>query len=211
MHQTTEKDIVFWNSLSGKYDRLINGMASKAYQILFAELAADVAGTPNVLEVATGTGIIALQISPLVLNISAIDLAPEMINVAREKCRQQNLQNVSFSLGDAHHLQFADRQFDAIIASNVMHLLPRPTLALQEMKRVLKDDGKIILPTYLHGASLKSHILSRLAGLSGFKVRSRWSHTSFKKFLVSNGLQVVKEKMLPGKIPLAYVVMLKKM
>lgn len=207
MNHTTQKEIAFWNSLAPKYDRVVDGIAAKTYRRLLAELAGDVAGAHNVLEIATGTGIFALQLSPQVKSITAIDLAPEMIKVALEKCRQLNLQNLTFRLGDAHHLEFADTQFDAIIASNVMHLLPHPELALQEMKRVLTGTGKIILPTYLHGANLQSKILSHLMGLSGFRARNRWSEAAFKDFLAGNGLQIVKEQILPDKIPLIYLVL----
>jgi ubiquinone/menaquinone biosynthesis C-methylase UbiE len=87
-----------------------------------------------------------------------------------------------------------------------MHILPEPRLALQEMKRVLKDDGKIILPTYLHGANLQSKILSLLMGISGFRARNRWSVASFREFVTSNGFHISKEKVMPDKIPLMYMV-----
>lgn len=201
-----EKEKKFWNSLAGRYDRFIKRIATKTYLSMFSNLKEDLTGAGHVLEIATGTGLIALEISHFVSQITAIDIAPEMIRVAKEKYAQHFPKNIDFVTGNALKPDFADKTFDAIIASNVMHLLPSPEVALLEMKRILKDDGKIILPTYLHGSGLKSHIISRLISLSGFKVRNRWALKTFRGFIAENGLTIVKEELIKDKIPLIYLV-----
>jgi len=201
-----EKEKKFWNSLAGRYDGFIKRIATKTYLSVFSNLKEDVTGAGHVLEIATGTGLIAFEISDYVTRVTAIDLAPEMIRVAKEKYLQQNNQNIDFLVGDATNLEFQDNFFDVIIASNVMHLLPSPGVALLEMKRILKEDGKIILPTYLHGANLQSKILSRLMGISGFQARNRWSVATFRQFVKSHGFQISKEIVIPDKIPLMYLV-----
>jgi len=206
MKNRVEQEKKFWDGYATRYDGFIRKIASGTYENLFEKLLTDTSGTGNLLEIATGTGIIALKLSSHISNITAIDLSPEMIKVAKQKCSQQNKKNIEFRTGDACNLEFPDTSFDVIIASNLLHLLFMPDLAMQEMKRVLKDGGKIILPTYLHGANLISHILSRLMGLSGFKVNNRWSVTTFREFVTSNGFRITSEKVIPDKIPLIYLV-----
>jgi ubiquinone/menaquinone biosynthesis C-methylase UbiE len=206
MENRVELEKTFWDSFAKKYDKFINKIASKTYGIIFDNLAIDTSKSENLLEIATGTGIIALRLSDHITKIIAIDIAPEMIKIAKEKSLQKSISNIDFRIGDSCNLEFQDKTFDTIIASNVLHLLFEPNLALQEMKRVLKDNGQIIIPTYCHGANLKSHIISRLMGLAGFKARTRWTLTSFRDFVRENGFEIIKEYLIRDKIPLVYLV-----
>ncbi len=205
-----EKERAFWNLSAGKYDGLINKKASKAYEVLFKKLLQDTVETEKLLEIATGTGFTALKLSPHISNITAVDLSPEMIKIAEKHRAEKFIKNVDFKLGDACKLEFRDKAFDTIIAVNVMHLLFEPETALKEMRRALKDDGRIIIPTYCHGVSVKSHIKSRLMSLSGFKVRSRWSAASYKAFVEKNGFKITKENILEGSIPMVYLTAVKR-
>ncbi|MFA5419067.1 MAG: hypothetical protein WC341_11480 [Bacteroidales bacterium] len=87
-------------------------------------------------------------------------------------------------------------------------MLAGTDLAMQEMKRVLKDNGLVIIPTYCHGANLKAHLLSRLMvlGLPGFKARSRWSFRTFRDFVKRNGFRIISDDKIHGPIPLLYLI-----
>jgi ubiquinone/menaquinone biosynthesis C-methylase UbiE len=206
MKNRVEIEKAFWNSFAKRYDGFIHRMVSKTYEILLTKLANDTDKTENLLEIATGTGIIALKLSHHIAKITAIDIAPAMIKIANEKSHQASVSNIDFMVGDSCNLSFPDRTFDTIIASNVLHLLFEPDLALRERKRVLKDNGQIIIPTYCHGADFKSHIISRLMGLAGFKARTRWSVTTFRDFVRNNGFKMMKEDVISDKIPFVYLV-----
>jgi ubiquinone/menaquinone biosynthesis C-methylase UbiE len=200
----SEKD--FWNSYAKKYDNFLNRNVSKTYGIIFNNLVTDTSETENLLEIATGTGIIAIKLNDFISKITAIDIAPEMIKIAKEKCIQKSIHSIDFMVGDCCNLQFPDKWFDTIIASNVLHLLFEPGLALQEMKKVLRDNGQMIIPTYCHGSDLKSHLLSRLMGLAGFKARTRWTPATFIDFVKKNGFIISKESVIKDKIPLVYLI-----
>ena len=47
-------------------------------------------------------------------------------------------------------LPYADKSFDVVIVSNALHIVPQPEKALAEIRRVLKDDGVLIAPTFTH-------------------------------------------------------------
>lgn len=200
----------FWNSKAQDYDKVVNKFFPKIYEAILANLVQDVGQSKKVLEVATGTGTLAVKLSDYVSHITAIDIAPEMLNVAKAKSVQMQKNNIDFEIGDVCNLKFDDKSFDTVVASNVLHLLFHPQLALQEMRRVLYDTGKIIAPTFCHGENFRSKMLSGLLALLGQKTKSRWSQKSFKKFVEDNGFAITKEIYVDDKIPLVYIVAIKK-
>ena len=207
------KEAQFWDTFAVKYDSFMAKRASKAYREVFGQLRFDTKNTVNLLEIATGTGIISFELCKQVSQIVATDLSPEMIKTAKEKAAKQSVTNIDFRIEDACHLSFSDNSFDTVIASNVLHLLVHPDKALKEMKRVLKKDGQVILPTYCHGNSLKSRMISNLMSLAtrkGFKANSRWSVKSFTNFVLQNGFRIIRENTIKGSIPLVYLTGLKK-
>lgn len=206
MKNRIESEAKFWNSIATKFDGVVENRFHDAYEFIFEHLAEDVEDSKNLLEVATGTGIIAIKLSSQVPRVTAIDISPQMLEVAKKKCAEEKIDNITFNFGDACALEFGDKTFDTVISSNVLHLLYEPEMAFQEMKRVLKDNGKIIVPTFCHGANLRTHFLSRMARLFGQKTNSRWSRRSFRRFVENNGFEVSKEAYLDGTFPLVYVV-----
>ena len=197
----------FWDSFAKKYDKNRKKPGTnESYKKLFKMFKEDIAMTENLLETATGTGLISLQLSSLVSEITAIDLSPEMLKIAQEKASKQEVVNIDFREGDICNLDFPNNFFDAVIASNVLHLLFEPEKAMQEIKRVVKPKGKVIIPTYCHGENLRSHFFSRCMNIMGFRARTRWSVVSFQKFVTENGFEIVRQKILKGTIPMAYLV-----
>lgn len=207
MDNRTDIERKFWDSFAIKYDNNRKKSSTNGtYEIMFSLLKEDITEAENLLEIATGTGIISFQLCKQVREITAIDLSPEMLKIARVKAENQSVTNIDFMEGDICNLSFADHSFDAVIASNVLHLLFEPDKAMQEIKRVVKPGGKVIVPTYCHGENFGSHFFSRCMNLIGFRARSRWSIASFQKFVAVNGFKIIKRKILKGIIPMIYLV-----
>ena len=97
----------------------------------------------KVLEVAVGTGK-NLTYYPRDCRIIALDLSNEMLNVARNKAAKLSV-HVSFSVADAEALPFPDKSFDTVVSSLSTCTFPNPVAALEEMARVCRADGKILL------------------------------------------------------------------
>ena len=196
----------FWDSFAKKYDNFIDKNATSSYERLLKELKADSYGANELLEIATGTGLLSIELQSLLQKITAIDISPEMIAIANQKLEDKQITNIEFKVGDSYQLEFSDSSYDLLLASNVLHLLFQPEIALKEMIRVVKPNGKIIIPTFMHGQNLKSHILSRFMGIVGFKARNRWSVDSFKVFVEKYRLQIDKAEIFEDRIPLLYLV-----
>lgn len=160
----------------------------------------------HVLEIATGTGIIALALCDHIQNIEATDFSSDMITAAQKKARQMQISNVRFSVQDACDLNYSSNYFDAAIISNTLHIMPNPKKALEEIKRVLKPEGKMIAPTFVHVDSIKDAVLSKLMSLTGFRAYHKWTQRSYHEFLEQNGFEVVDAKLIKASFPIAYVV-----
>ena len=98
----------------------------------------------NVLEIGcgngTGTKLIQKYFKPE--KIHAIDLDQRMI----EKAVKKNMDStISFAVGDATKLQFENNQFDAVVDFGIIHHIPNWEKCLEELKRVLKPGGELIL------------------------------------------------------------------
>ena len=135
----------FWDKNAGRYDRFMRKDAA-AYEQMYG-LLRPVVRQKTVLELATGTGLIAKHIVRYADHIEATDASQEMIEQAKQGVKSTKLY---FSVQDMFHLPYADQSFDVVIVVNALHIVPEPEKALSEIRRVLKDDGVLVAPTFTH-------------------------------------------------------------
>ena len=190
----------FWDKNAGRYDRFMRkdrAAYDEMYELIRPEVKAK-----TVLELATGTGLIAKHIVNAAAHIEATDASAEMIAEAKRDTRSAKLH---FSVQDMFRLPYAEESFDVVIVSNALHIVPQPEKALAEIRRVLKDDGVLIAPTFTHGNStLQGRIKLFFMKLAGFPLNSRWSSADYLAFLRQNGWSVRKSAVLKGSFPLTY-------
>lgn len=97
----------------------------------------------DVLEVAVGTGK-NLPYYPRGCNVTATDLSPEMLTVARKRADRLDI-DMTFYVMDAEALDFPDGSFDTVVSTLSTCTFPDPIKALREMARVCRPGGKILL------------------------------------------------------------------
>ena len=148
----------FWDKNAGRYDRFMRKDRA-AYDEMY-ELIRPVVRYKTVLELATGTGLIAKHIVNAAAHIEATDASAEMIAEAK---RDTHSAKLHFSVQDMFRLPYADKSFDVVIVSNALHIVPQPEKALAEIRRVLKDDGVLVAPTFTHADNA---FFAQLFGLS---------------------------------------------
>lgn len=194
----------FWNRYAKLYDFEINRFNREAYSEMYRLMSRVLTKNMKVLELATGTGLIALNIAGSAGSIEATDFSPKMIEAARKKERPGN---VHFSVEDATALSFADRTFDAVIISNALHIMPAPETVLNNIKRVLRPNGLLIAPTFSHGHlrdstwKLNAFVLKFI----GFETYSKWKPEEYVAFINRNGFSVSSWKLLNAAFPLVYL------
>ncbi|GKH52060.1 SAM-dependent methyltransferase [Eubacteriales bacterium] len=190
----------FWDRNAGRYDRFMRKDGA-AYDEMYA-LIQPIVRHKTVLELATGTGLIAKNIVNAAAHIEATDASAEMILEAKQDNRSAKLH---FSVQDMFRLPYADKSFDVVIVSNALHIVPQPEKALQEIKRVLKDDGVLIAPTFTHAEnSISGKVRAFFVRLAGFPLHSRWASEEYLCFLRQNSWTVRKSVVLKASFPLTY-------
>ena len=162
----------------------------------------EVARGKDVLELATGLGMIARHIAPIANHVIATDFAPKMIETAR---KAKNPENVRFEVADATSLRFMDKAFDVVVIANALHIIPNPEKALAEIRRVLKDDGVLIAPNFIFREGGKRNLWQKFLSLVGVRFAHEWTEVEYKSFLKANGWTITKDCVIKGRIDLAYV------
>ncbi len=137
----TDKARRIWDEIAPTYDRKI----SFAEKIQFGGGREWVCSraTGVVLEVAVGTGR-NLPLYPRGVNIIAIELSPAMLAVARQRIADRGI-DADLREGDAQSLPFDDNRFDTVVCVLALCAIPDHARAINEMARVLKPGGKLIL------------------------------------------------------------------
>ena len=190
----------FWDKNAGRYDRFMRKDGA-AYDEMY-ELIRPVVRHKTVLELATGTGLIAKNIVNAAAHIEATDASAEMIAEAKRDTRSAKLH---FSVQDMFRLPYANQSFDVVIVSNALHIVPQPEKALAEIRRVLKEDGVLIAPTFTHAEnSFSGRVKALFMKLAGFPLHSRWTSEEYLRFLRQNGWTVQKSAALKASFPLTY-------
>ena len=190
----------FWDKNAGRYDRFMR-KDTAAYEQLY-ELLRPVVRQKTVLELATGTGLIAKHIVRYADHIEATDASQEMIEQAKQGVKSAKLY---FSVQDMFHLPYADQSFDVVIVVNALHIVPEPEKALSEIRRVLKDDGVLVAPTFTHADNtFFGKVKAFFMKLAGFPLHSKWTSHEYLAFLRENGWTVQKSTVLKASFPLTY-------
>jgi len=99
---------------------------------------------PRVLEVGVGTGK-NVEFWPLNCKITAIDLAPGMLDIARQRAKNLNRHEDDLFLADVQHLELPSAIFDTVVATFVFCSVPDPIQGLREIGRVVRPGGQIVL------------------------------------------------------------------
>lgn len=105
----------------------------------------ELSGSERVLDVATGTGYLAMALSPHVGEVVGIDITPQMLGLAVQAARERGMDNISYLNGDVEHLPFGECGFDVVSCRFSFHHFPEPLESLSEMTRVLRPGGRLVI------------------------------------------------------------------
>lgn len=145
--------------------RLVWGRKESHYRTRVLELAGVTRGQA-ILDVGCGSGTLAIEASGLVGpagRVSGVDASPEMIGRAKAKASKLGCV-IDFEEATAQDLPFPDASFDAVLSTTVLHCLPEAQRArcFEEMARVLKVDGRLLLVDFGGSAPSKHSLFGHL-------------------------------------------------
>jgi len=101
----------------------------------------------KVLDVACGTGNLALPAARAGAEVTGVDIAPNLVEQARENAKAEGLK-AQFDEGDAEALPYGDASFDAVVTMFGAMFAPRPELVAAELKRVCRPGGIIAMANW---------------------------------------------------------------
>ena len=191
----------FWDRVAWLYD-----LVERSNRAVNAAAAARVAGLvpkgARVLDCAAGTGEFSLAAAERAETVLCTDLSLPMLDRARKKAKKRGLTNISFAQRDITALPDRDGSFDAVIAANVLHLLPQPERAVRELWRVAAPRGRLILPTYLQGrvGTAYGTMIKIYQGV-GFHYEHAFTSETYRMLLEGLNLAPVLVEVIPGHVP----------
>lgn len=193
----------FWQRFARVYGPAVRKREAKLYDSICDRIRPQLTEDMRVLELACGSGQLTYPLAGCVAQWEATDFSPRMIGEASKWPHSDRLR---FSVQDAGNLPFEHATFDAVVISNALHLMPHPERALKEIRRVLRPDGLLFAPTFVHGGQPKGTPRRLLMKLAGFRVYHRWTGREYLRFLEKRGFSVLDAALLPGDwAPLCYV------
>ena len=151
----------YWDRKSGSYDKEMQAWERR----LFGDSRdwACTRAVGEVLEVAVGTGL-NLPSYPEGVTVTGIDLSDGMLDIARARADELG-RAVTLQQADAHHLPFVDASFDTVVCTFGLCAIPDIDAAVDEMVRVLRPGGRLILVDHVASSSRVARGVQRLLEL----------------------------------------------
>ena len=189
---------MFWDKVSGVYDLFENIYNKSVYQATGESVAKYIKNTDRVLECACGTGAISIFIAPVCKNLFVSDYSVGMLKQARKKLK--NYDNIDYRRVDITDIEAEDNSFDVVVAGNVIHLLPDPQRAMNELTRVCKDGGRLVIPTYINGDEGTNKLAVKFLEKLGASFKCQFDAESYEKFFEDMGYKNVTYEVVRGRM-----------
>jgi SAM-dependent methyltransferase len=144
------------------------------------------------LDVGTGTGRMAELFAPRTRQVTALDMSPEMLRIARSRLQHLPAEQISLVQGDFAALPFAEASFDTVLFHQVLHYAQDPGAVLGEAARVTRPGGRIAVVDFA------AHDREELR-VSHAHARLGFSDEQMLAFLSEAGFTPAAPLALPGK------------
>lgn len=201
--QMSDRD--YWERHARNYDASLRWVLGRPLPRMLELASEAVRGRQDVLEVAAGTGIVTSALAQTSGQVVATDYAAAMVDALEHRVQGAGLENVTCEQADIYSLPYSAGEFDAVVAANVLHLVPDLPAAIQALRMVTKPGGVLVAPTFCHDETKASWLVSRLLAVSGFPGQRRFTMQSLQGLLEENDLQVSRAELLPGLIPIGFI------
>lgn len=201
---------MFWDMVAPLYnlfENIYNGKVNKQVQ---NEVAALIEASDRVLECACGAGMLSVPIGKVCRELIATDYSDGMLAQTKKACK--DLPNVQVKRANIMELKCPDASFDKVVAGNVIHLLDNPKAAIEELLRVCKPGGKVIIPTYINiERNGNPDILVRIFKKLGANFKQQFNFATYQEFFKEAGYSATEYILADGKMPCAIAVITKEL
>jgi ubiquinone/menaquinone biosynthesis C-methylase UbiE len=144
----------FWDRIAERYSK--KPVADEAaYQKKLKVTREHFRSDSEVFEFGCGTGSTAVAHAPFVRHIHAIDISSKMLEIARGKADQENIDNITFEQSTIEQISVTDRSVDVVLGLSILHLLEDKDMAIAKVHRMLKPGGVFVTSTACIGDTMK--------------------------------------------------------
>lgn len=173
--QTQEKIITqsdvkkVYGHLAPIYDLVFGAVFAQGRSALRKELAS--LQPTRILEVGVGTGLM-LDKYPINSKVNGIDIAKEMLEIAKHRAATLPHMNIQLDVMDAEKLDFENNSFDCVVMPYVLSVTPNPDALVAEVRRVCEKDGTIMIVNHFSGNGpwyLLEKLVKNIAEIIGFR------------------------------------------
>lgn len=200
------KQSEFWDKRSDKYDLNIRG--ENFFTPTIEKTRTLLNESDVVLDIGCATGEIGLEIANSVKHVHGIDTSTEMIDKAKRKAEERNINNVEFDCIDINTQSIKRESYDKVFAFNVLHLVENTTEAISRMSDLLCKSGYVLSETpclgergwffrVLIAVFIKVGMAPPIEGLS---------YRKMKQMFLDNKFEIVQEEILDDKDKVIWIV-----
>ena len=134
----------FWNRLSSNYDKQAK---DKAYKLIIDKSKKYLKTNDIILDFGCATGLYYVEFANNVKEIQAFDISSKMIDITRNKAKNNQIDNITFTQTNLFDKKYRETSFDSILALNILLYFEDVEKVLNRMSEFLKSDGLIITST----------------------------------------------------------------
>ena len=193
----------FWDKAADKYAK--SKIADPDdYERTLDRMRHHLGATDQVLEVGAGTGSTALLLAPHVARVTATDLSTRMMEIGADKAKAAGVENVSFVAADVTDPALGGPSYDAVLALNLLHLVPDLPASLSRIHGVLAPGGLLIskTPTLASGAwwfrIFLGLALPLMQAIGKAPFVARLTHDSLEGQIKAAGFQIIEASTSPN-------------
>ncbi len=147
----------------------------------------EVCTSDSVLDVACGPGLVACEFARHAGHVTGVDITPAMVEQAKKRQQEQKIENITWTIGEAVPLPYADNSFSLVITRYSFHHLLAPEKALSEMLRVCRPGGRVMVADVAVESS-KSELYDRLEIMRDPSHTHALTHEEFAALFQHSGL-----------------------
>jgi len=185
MEKFAKRSQIKYDKKAPKYDKTIDGQYTAKFKRKLIETIT-VSDNEKVLDVGCGNGTLICGISKKAkIHAHGVDISPKMI----DECRARH-PHINFKVSVADELPFGENEFDVVTMCCVLHHLDEPQKFFDEVKRILKPGGRLIISDPYYPPPLKQFAEWVVFPIHNAGDKQLFTHNEFRRFFDENGFTV---------------------
>lgn len=143
LKKRTDKSRMFFRNVAKKWDEIRKNLYDEV--IALKAINSIIPAEYVVADLGTGTGFLLPYLSEIATKVVGIDNSREMLKIAKNNLKTLKIKNVQLKYGCIEKLPVEKNTFNAAFANMVLHHSAKPILAIKEIHRILKKNGKVVI------------------------------------------------------------------